>query len=237
VPWAALLLPLWVRDITGLAFALMLLRYYSSNPRARSTGIESLISGCLSIVFKLLLLRRLGAGSGSVRLVFVPIYLSMVVNIFFRAHRNSAAVRTTGASASASTSVGVGLGISHLLAITVGCKLDAVSTYAQSSWVATLWPLWFGLSAIGVGLVMLACCATPFIICFAPVEQRGPAEQAVGPILIVVTMLGCWGWACTLVGCLNIALWLDRTRRSARGPGPARASSARARAAAEPGHD
>jgi hypothetical protein len=208
VRWGELFAPLWLRDLAGLAFAYHLLRYRSMGVRAKATAIESILNVSLSVAFKLALLRRLNSPSGSIRLVCLPIYLSMIVSIVARAMKSAA----TPPDQRASSSVGFGIGVTHLLAITVACKLDGVSSYASSSWMATLWPLWLGLGALGVGVVMLACCFAPFLVCFSAAERRGPTERVLGPIMVVVTVFALVGWTCALVGCLQIALWLDGAR-------------------------
>lgn len=212
VPWGEMFAPLWMRDAAGLAFTLHLLRYRGIGVRAKVTAVESLLNVALSVWFKLAALRRLRVGTGSVRLVCLPIYLSMLVSIFARAVKSAA----TRPEQRATSNVSMGIGVTHILAITVACKLDGVSSYPSMSWTDTLWPLWLGLGALGVGVVMLACCFAPFLVCFSAAEQRGPTERVLGPTMVVVTLLALLGWACALVGSMNIALWLDGARARRR---------------------
>jgi len=207
VDWGRLFMPLWVRDGAGFLFALHLVRYRSMGTRAKATAAESILNVFLSVVFKLNVLQRIQAGSGSIRLVCLPIYLTMLISILARAVKSAA----TPPDQRASSNLGLGIGVTHLLAITVACKLDGVSSYGDSSWTTTLWPLWLGLGALGVGVLMLACCFAPFLVCFSADhrQRRGPTERLLGPIMVVVTLLALAGWACALDGCLHISLWLD----------------------------
>lgn len=228
VPWGEVFAPLWLRDMAGLAFSSHLIRYRSMGIRAKTTALESFLNVVLSIAFKVLLLVRLASGVGSFRVVCIPIYASMLVSVFARAIKSAA----TPPDQRTTTQAGIGVGVTHLLAITVACKLDRVASYEESSWMATLWPLWLGLGALGMAVVMLACCFTPFLVCFSAAERRGPTERVLGPIMVVVTILAVIGWACALVGCLHVALWLDGAdrRADARRAAPSRAlADARAR--------
>jgi len=205
VRWGDVFAPLWLRDIAGIAFSAHLIRYRSVGIRARTTAIESLLNVLLSIAFKVCLLLRLASQSGSFRVVCIPIYVSMLVSVIARALKSAA----TPPDQRTANNAGLGVGVSHLLAITVACKLDRVASYEESSWMATLWPLWLGMGALGMAVVMLACCFTPFLVCFSAAERRGPTERVLGPIMVVVTVFAVVGWACALVGCLHVALWLD----------------------------
>jgi len=210
VRWGRMLAPLWVRDVAGFAFTLHLLRFHGIGLRAKVTAVESMLNVALSVAFKLCLLHRLRVGAGSIRLVCLPIYISMAVNFVARCVKSAA----TPPEQRASANIGLGIGVTHVLALTVACKLDGVSSYSSMSWVDTLWPLWLGLGAFGVGVVMLACCFAPFLICFSAADRRGPVERVLGPIMVVVTLFALVGWACALVGCIQIALWLDGTRHA-----------------------
>mmetsp|Transcript_26803 Transcript_26803/g.78957 ORF Transcript_26803/g.78957 Transcript_26803/m.78957 type:complete len:477 (-) Transcript_26803:218-1648(-) len=205
VRWGAIFSPLWLRDIAGVILAVHLVKYRSVGTRAKVTAIEALLNVILSIAFKMALLLRLGTREGSIRLVCLPVYLSMLVGAAAQAIKSAA----TPVDQRASSHLGLGFGVSHLLAITVACKLDGVASYKDSTWLTTLWPLWLGLGFLAMGVIILACCFTPFLVCFSAAERRGPTERVLGPVMVMVTIFAVLGFSCALVGCVHIALWLD----------------------------
>jgi hypothetical protein len=152
VDWGRLFVPLWVRDGAGFLFALHLLRYRSMGARARATAVESMLNVALSVAFKLNVLQRIQSGSGSIRLVCLPIYLTMFVSVIARAVKSAA----TPPDQRASSNLGLGIGVTHLLAITV---LSAAHCLLPTAYCP--------LSAAHC-LLPTVCCPLPAAHCLLP---------------------------------------------------------------------
>lgn len=195
--WGAVFCPLWCRDALALSFWLCHVMYVRGSRMASRhfyvVATISVVSVCMTAVFKVLLLRRLMAEEGSIRVVCLPLYVSCVVQFVLHWFKQ---VDQNGRRA------GNAIELQNLIAVTAACKLDGVMDQGNMPWSTTLWPLWFALGAMGVFLMTTAC-ILPTLCCLELPRHTVVFASTSFVMMLLMTL-------CSFIGCVRLVWWLDQ---------------------------
>lgn len=180
--WAGLFVPLWIKD--GL-YALDHLRGLAqSSVSRRINSWEGLIDAALYAILKVLALRRLTAGSGSVAVVCTPLLLSVIKAMFFDMAR-----RWWGIPRSEVGNYRFG---DMLQAMFIASKVDG-GLFASVSWWWTLTPFWFGIIITAVTMVFIPFTLTPLLLVNAHVRNSAFVVLCVAVVTAIYICMVVFG--------------------------------------------